>query len=103
MKEILVAKGNKSLTVFIPERSDIENLQVGDLAPNCFGGTGRVDRIFARMEDNNGKLFVCYYVEWGKKGSTISESMKEGELIRSLHACSLFTSAELDEIERRYR
>lgn len=67
------------LTVFAPSRQDIENLQVGDFAPACFGHVRRVVRITARRDDVNGKLFVCYYTEHGTN-SSISDDAKEGEM-----------------------
>lgn len=98
MKKILTKKDDESVTVFIPERSDIENLMVGDVAPNVFGHA-EVTRIAYVGEDLKGRKYVGYYTKLSEN-SQISASMKEGELIRSLHVCKLFTSHELDIIER---
>jgi hypothetical protein len=82
----------------MPERMDIENLEVGMCAPNCFGGLSTVIEISCKKEDIKGKLFVCYCVKHGS--GSISMSMKEGELIRDVETCSFFTSNELLVIER---
>ena len=83
----------------IPENQDILNLKVGDRAPSCFGRDGIVTEIYAMKNDINGRPFVCYY-EQGHNGLKCSMSMKAGELIRTVRASELFTSAELDQIEQ---
>lgn len=72
-----------------PTREDVENLKVGDLAPDCFGKMRRVTEIFARREDINGKLFVCFYTEFGER-STMSGSMKEDEIVATTEISSKF-------------
>lgn len=89
----------------VPELADVENLKVGDGAPNCFGGFARVTRIFARSVDKNGKAFVCYYAAMSERdtpenGCGCSASMKVGELIRTVALSGVLTSAQCDEIER---
>lgn len=69
----------QQLTVVVPTREDIWNLQVGDMAPSCFPEPRRVVRIYARKDDIHGKAFVCYYTEFGD-GASISESAKEDEM-----------------------
>jgi hypothetical protein len=85
---------------FVPTRLFIEQLGVGDLAPDCFGAWRRVTEIFARTTDEQGRLFVCYYVEHGRQ-ATMSSGLKERELHRTLRVCQKHTSVELDLIEQR--
>jgi hypothetical protein len=80
----------------MPERADINLVAVGELAFNCFGNMARVTEIHCRKEDINGRLFVGYYVDFGP-GSTISMSIKEGEIIR--HAGIRLTSDEIRQAE----
>lgn len=63
----------------IATRKEIENLEVGDIAYNCFGQKRKVVEVTARMEDIHGKLFALYYVEFGNDGSKMSHSIKEDE------------------------
>jgi hypothetical protein len=87
---------------YMPTRAEVASLKAGDLIINPFGKPARVTRIHARGEDIHGKLYACYYVEWGE-GSTISDSIKEGELLRTVAVSRDYTSAQLDAIERTMR
>lgn len=84
---------------FIPTRDFVEDLKVGDIAPSSIGGWRTVKQITYRGDDVNGKAYVGYYVDFGN-GSTLSHSIKEGELVRTLATSNHHTSAELDLIER---
>jgi hypothetical protein len=57
-------------------REYIESLRLGDLAPDPFGKLSKITKIYARREDINGKLFICYYTEFSPN-SQISNSLKE--------------------------
>jgi hypothetical protein len=85
-----------------PTRSEIESLKEGDLAPDCFGNWRRVTRIYARGNDVNGKAYICYYTEFGT-GASISNSLKEGEINRTVALTGKYTSHELDELEEKSR
>jgi hypothetical protein len=85
----------------MPTREDVQNLKVGDIAPYVFG-MDIVTSIYALDVDISGRAFVCYYVRQGDNG-TISASMKEGELVRTMRLCNAHTSAELDSIESAMR
>jgi hypothetical protein len=87
----------------LPTRSEVLNLRPGDLALDCFGRWARVVSIHARRDDVHGRAFACFYLEFGPRGSTISGSMKEGELVRTVALTRLYNSAELDAIERQLR
>lgn len=87
---------------FIPTRYFVNRLEVGHFAPDCFGKPARVVEIYGRGDDVKGKAFVCYRVQFGPPAtSTITNSLKEGELLRSTRICHQHTSHELDEIEAR--
>lgn len=85
---------------YVPTRKEVEAVKVGSMAPNCFGEMAEVKEVFGRGDDINGKAYVCYYTYFGKDGGSISNSLKEDELLRSVAACRNYTSWELDEIER---
>lgn len=72
------------LLVVKPTRQDIESLQVGDYAPNCFGKFGIVNKIAYRGIDVNGKAYVGYYVQWHGDGSSISETLKENRILMTV-------------------
>ena len=91
------------VVLYMPERSDIENLKVGDMALNCFGEFARVRSINCKKEDIEGKLFVLYYTQFADHTSAISMSLKEGELARTASASRHFTSDRLREIEKDMR
>lgn len=86
--------------IYIPTRSDIEALKEGDLALDCFGGWRRITRIYARGDDANGKAYVCYYTEFGS-GASISNSLKEGKINRTVALTAKYTSHQLDDMEKR--
>ena len=85
--------------IYIPTRSEIEALKEGDLAPDCFGKWRRVTKVYAKGHDVNGKTYVCYYTEFGP-GASISNSLKEGEINRTVALTGKFTSHELDTLEK---
>jgi hypothetical protein len=64
----------------VPTREDVLGLNVGDLAPNCFGEMRAVTEIFGSGINVSGKAFVCYYAEFGPN-STMSHSLVEGEKV----------------------
>ena len=72
-----------SLMAFVPTRSFVQNLQVGDLALDCFGKLSPVTSIFAQRDDIKGKAFVCYYTKHSEN-SSMSHSMKEGEVVYTM-------------------
>jgi len=88
--------------IYIPTRSEIEDIRENDLAPDCFGNWKRVTRIFARGVDVNGRAYVCFYTEFGTT-SSISNSLKEGELHRTVALTGKCTSHELDALEEEHR
>ena len=87
--------------IYIPTRAEIEDLRENDLAPDCFGNWKRVTRVFARGMDVNGRAYVCFYTEFGPT-SSISNSLKEGELHRTVALTGKYTSHELDVLEKEY-
>ena len=76
-----------------PTRGDIENLKVGDLAPDCFGGMCPVVEITAMKEDILGKLFVCYYTLLSET-SRISHSMTEDETVPTIPLTSRWKTSD---------
>jgi len=85
--------------IYIPTRSEIEALKEGDLTPDCFGNWRRVTKIYARGGDIKGKAYVCYYTEFGP-GASISNSLKEGEINRTVGLTARYSSHELDVLEK---
>lgn len=89
---------NLELDYYLPKREDIQNFSVGQWAVNCFGELGIITDIFGRGYDVNGLAYICYYTQLGEH-STISHSLKENKLVRTLPLCNKFKSFELDAIE----
>ena len=107
-KDLTPAMGRYPIIARMPTTADVANLKVGDLAPDCFGRMSRVTRIFARKEDINGNLFVCYYCamnenDTAENGCGCSASMKAGELVRTVALTGLLKSAECDALEEEMR
>lgn len=88
------------VTAFRPTEEEIANLKVGDLAPDAFGSMQPVTRIYARTRDIYSRLFVCYYVRFGERAE-MSNSMKTGEMVRTVSLCNAHTSAEIDRFDLR--
>ncbi len=85
--------------IYIPTRADVEAVTEGELAPDCFGNWMPVTKIFARGTDQKGRLYVCYYTQFGPN-SSISNSLTEGHINRTVPLTAKFTGHEVDEIER---
>lgn len=66
-------------------KQDVDNLMAGDLVCNCFGELTKVVSIHHKGIDINGNSFACFYQVFGSgTGSTISNSIKEGEPINTI-------------------
>lgn len=72
-----------------PTRSEIDGLQVGDLAPDPFGDLAEVTEIFYRVTNPAGLHCIGYYVRFGEgSGSSVSNGLTEGEVVATLPVCS---------------
>ena len=85
---------------FKPSRNWILSLNVGSLAPDCFNRLREVKEIVFQGEDSIGKVFVGVRLAWGNN-STMSNSYKEGEVVRGLGLSQILSSAECDQLEAR--
>jgi hypothetical protein len=85
---------------FKPSRKYVESLKVGDLAVNPYGRLSKVVKITFRGDDTNGRAYVGVELENGEF-STITNSYKQGELVRTLALSAQFTSTQCDEIEAK--
>ena len=85
---------------FKPSRNWILSLNVGSLAPDCFNRLREVKEISFRGEDSQGKAFAGVFLAWGDN-STMSNSYKEGEVVRGLGLSQILSSAECDQLEAR--
>ena len=92
-----------SPVLHLPTRTEVQKLRPGDLALDCFGRWVKVVSIHAQRDDVKGRAFACFYLAFGRNGSTISGSIKEGELVRTVALSRLHGSADLDAIERKMR
>lgn len=102
MKERTISARGHTAVARMPSEADVRELKIGDLAPDCFGRLSKVTEIFARDVDIHGDRFVCYYTEFGANGS-MSHSMKEGELVRTVPLTAALNSAECDQLESDMR
>ena len=84
--------------LYIPMRSDIESLKVGDKAMDCFGRQAEIVSEVYRGADIYGKLFASYYTQFGDN-AMCSMSMKEDELVRHVGTSAKFNSYQLNLIE----
>ncbi len=91
----------RRLVLLVPNAADVVGLEEGVLALNCFGEWAKVTRISYRGEAvvPPGVPYVGYYTATSAT-SSMSGSYKVGQLVRTVHASSRYTSAELDAIER---
>lgn len=71
---------NKIIDWNRPTRDNIEQLDVGSLAPDCFGQLKPITRIYAMGENIHEKKYICYYVQFSEN-ATISQSLTEGEIV----------------------
>ena len=94
---------NTAAEFLMPTWEQVVNLKVGDLAPDYAGRMLPVVEIYAQSTDCNGRAFVCYYVASPTGNGSSSNSMKEGELHRSVALVAGFDSAQLDAVERQMR
>lgn len=84
--------------IFMPAREFIAGLKVGDMAPDAFGAQQPVVEILYRGEDAEGRLFICYYVRFGREGR-MSHSLKENVIDRTVALSNRYRSAEIDRLE----
>jgi hypothetical protein len=84
---------------FMSTRDEVMNLRPGDLAPDWAGCTRPVVEIYARQDDINGRAFACYYIADTNGGS--SNSIKEGELLRTVALSARYSGDELGQIDAR--
>lgn len=88
------------LQLLLPSRACVLSLEPGDITLDPYGNLRAVTSVHAQSTgDIHGKAFVCFYVAHGDR-STISHSLKEDQLTRTMQLSKHFTSAELDAIER---
>lgn len=93
-----VTVDGNSVTVFVPSREFIDDLKVGDVAPNCFASLSTVNKItYVGKRQKDGAHFIGYYTPLGDNGS-VSMSLMENEIVRA--PWYPWTSAQFDEIER---
>lgn len=76
-------------------REWIENLMVGDKAPDCFGKVAKVVRIFCRGLNIHGQMYVGYYTEFGGDGGSISSSVTEGEVFSTVALTAKYHQMQL--------
>lgn len=93
----------KQYAFFIPDEDFVKSLKLGDYAPNSMGAWSKVVEITAQKDDIHGVPFICYYVEFGSNGGSISSSMKAGELMRTVRLSRYYKSLELDDIEQEMK
>lgn len=88
------------ITVEVPTREEIESLQAGMGATDCFGHQRVITRVFARGNNIHGKAYVCYYTQFGDT-SEMSMSLREGEIVRTLDLTRKFSSHQIDMLQRQ--
>lgn len=86
----------------MPTRQEVLDLQVGHMALDCFGNLAEVTEIYGRGDDIDGRAFVCYYTRLSAN-STVSNSMKEGKIVRTTRLTHRYKSAEIDAMEAQMR
>ena len=89
------------IALYMPNREDIESLQVGDQFTDTFDKMQTVTEVTCKREDIHGKMFVHFYMTMGN--GHMSDSLKENELRRTSALCRHFNSAQLDTFENFMR
>jgi hypothetical protein len=83
----------------IPSISDIEHLNVGDLALDCFGKMSKVTYISARRIATANTPFVMFYTETGTGNGSVSGVYRAGELVRTVPLSFKLTSNQTKSLE----
>jgi len=96
--EFLLQEAKKP-KIFVWDKEKIQTLKAGDFAPDCFGNLVKVVEISFRGVDVNGLAYVGYSTEFGPN-SSISNSMKEGKILRTVDLSNHYTSAQIDVMEK---
>jgi hypothetical protein len=86
---------------FMPTRDEVMNLRAGNLVPDWVGCMRQEVEIYARRDDINVRAFGCYYIAYTDGSST--NSIKEGELLRTVALSARYSGDELHQIEARMR
>ena len=85
--------------LWVPSAAEVNAVCVGSMLPNTFGNVSEVVEISYRGTDVKGRPYVGFYSRFSEN-ATMSDSIKAGELVRSVQTSRYFKSAELDTIER---
>lgn len=88
------------LSVEVPTREEIDAIQAGMEATDCFGHQRLVTRVFARGVTAHGRAYCCYYTRHTET-SEMSMSIREGEIVRTLHLTRLLSSHQIDQLQRQ--
>ena len=91
----------------MPEVKDVEAVQSGGQAPDCFGKLALVTKVSGRG-NALGRHWVHYVCALGAddtvaNGCGCSNGMSSGCLMRSVHLTGLLNSAECDALEEAMR
>ena len=98
--QVITSKG-AFVTVFAPDRDEIERLQPGDQALDCFGRWREVAAISYRgVSPVDGAAYVGFYTPLGDSGR-VSNSYREGEIVRTVSLTGQFPSAEIGLLQRQ--
>jgi len=86
----------------VPSKANIKAIINGNVsAPDPWGNFHDAE-VYAHGQDDHGRWYVCYRTKF-TDNSHITNSLKEGELLRTPQLSCLFTSDELDDIEAALR
>jgi hypothetical protein len=88
------------VSCYIPTLEEVQQIQVGDVALDCFGSLKPVVEIYGRGQDGKDRTYVLFKTQFSDAGSTITGDMTEGVLARTVHLTKYFNSHELDLIEK---
>lgn len=83
------------ILITYPTREDVESLQVGDFAPDCFGKMSKVVKITYRGTNVHGKAYVGFYTEFGDNKSSMSGSLVEDEVVSTVPLARVYRQAHL--------
>lgn len=85
--------------ILVPTVAQVRGLREGDQVLTCFGSMGTVSYVAYRGTDVYGREYVGFVAK-RPSGLSCTGSYKAGELVRTIALSRVYTSRQVDAIER---
>ena len=100
MKEKTITERGVTAVARIPSAADVDAVQVGSMAPDCFGRMALVTRVIYRKTGVHvGYICAMSPSDTVENQCGCSNSIRAGELVRTVQLTQAMNSADCDRLE----